>query len=92
MIQSFIQNIEKLEISGEYYRVFAESMSLDNSVYTVLSMTLSKNFRSSDFHMLCDIIMDYTKSSHLRRGGIFCDLFDDTPYRNEQVYFRFIKT
>jgi len=74
----FYSSMEKLEISGEYYRVFSESMYLEDVVYTMLSVTLSKNFRSSDFHMLCDMVMDYTRSSRLSRDGIFCDLFDDT--------------
>lgn len=74
----FYKWIEKIEFGGLYFRLFAESMIKENSVYTLISLTSSRNFRSTRFHVLCDIIMDYLKSIGETKKGIYNDLFDYT--------------
>jgi len=74
----FFKGIEKIEIGGEYYRLFSESMTTDDAVFTLISLSLSQNFRSTRFHILCDIVMDYVKSFRIKRRGMYTDLFDFT--------------
>jgi hypothetical protein len=74
----FYYGLEKLEIGGSYYRFFYESMTTDSAVYILISLSLSQNFRSTRFHILSDIIMDYLKSAEKKGKGIYNDLFDYT--------------
>ena len=74
----FYKELEKIEIGGEYFRLFYETMTIDNSIYTVMSLTQSYNFRSTRFHILCDIIMDYLSTIKQSNNGFFYDLFDYT--------------
>jgi len=74
----FYKNIDNIEIEGLYYRLYYESMSINNTTYTLLSLTLSRNFRATRFHILCDIIMDYIRSTEEQKKGLFNDLFDYT--------------
>lgn len=73
----FFRGMERIEIGGTYYRMPFESMTIDDTTYTVMSLTMSCNFRSTRFHILCDLLMDYIKSAKEDRRGLFNDLFDD---------------
>lgn len=73
----FYRDLERIEIGGEYYRLFFESMTTDDTIYTVMSLTTSSSFRSTRFHILCDLLMDYIRSAKEDRRGLFNDLFDD---------------
>ncbi len=73
----FFRGIERLETGGRYYRLFFESMTIADTVYTVMSLTLSYNFRSTRFHILCDILLDYILNAKTEKKGLFNDFFDD---------------
>jgi len=85
----FFKGLEKFETGGSYYNLFSESMTTDYDVYTLLSLTLSRNFRSTRFHILSDIVMDYIKSSREARKGIYNDLFDYTVIELTKFISRF---
>ncbi|HOP28486.1 MAG TPA: hypothetical protein P5120_00590 [Spirochaetota bacterium] len=74
----FYKGLEKIEIRGIYYTIFSESLNTGSTVYTLISLTLSRNFRPTRFHILSDLVMDYIKSSHEIRKGMYNDLFDYT--------------
>ncbi len=74
----FFNGMERIELGGVYYRLNYESMTIAEEAYTVLSLSNSANFKSTSFHMLCDLIMDYNKAIYDGRKGLFNDLFDHT--------------
>lgn len=74
----FFTGMDRIELGGVYYSLNYESMSIEEMHHTVLSLTRSKNFKSTRFHMLCDLIMDYNKAVKDGRNGLFNDLFDHT--------------
>ena len=74
----FYKGLEKIEMGGAYYTLFSESMNSGSEIFTLVSLTLSRNFRATRFHILSDLVMDYIKSSRETRKGMYNDLFDYT--------------
>ena len=76
--QKFYEDIDKIKVKENSFRIFFESMENDNGLYTVLTITESVFFKPSKFHMLSDILLDIVRSSDISRGPIVNDLFENT--------------
>jgi len=75
---NFYKDLDKIKFRGSSFRIFHESMENANGIYTILTVTESIFFKPSQFHILCDILMDITRSTDISTESVFNDLFEDT--------------
>ena len=76
--KDFFKNIDSIKIKDIKFRFYFESMKNNSGLYTIVTITESRFFMPSKFHMLSDIIMDLIRSSDMSTDSVFNDLFEDT--------------
>ncbi len=74
---NFFKDMDKLNVKGNYYRIFYESMENDNGLYTLLTFTESAFFKPSRFHMLADVLMDIIRSGDKTENSVIEDFFEN---------------
>ncbi len=73
----FYKTFDKLNTGGKAYRLLHESMTTDEGIYSVLTLSESPFMRGSSFHILCDIIMDLIKINSYSSQPVHYDFFEE---------------